>query len=131
MVAAFAFGQFDMSKMRELLLRADSDPLLAGYVYPGDETKTRLPIYHGENLVGFATPRQDQDGVWRMGALFVLPEYRGRGLARTAIASFMKGRRGRAFIETDNDPSQKAYEAAGFKVVKVDPKNNGSWWENF
>lgn len=131
MVEAFSFGKLDFSKMRELLLRADSDPLLAGYVYPDDESKARLPIYYGANLVGFATPRQDNDGVWRMGAIFVLPENRGRGLARNAIASFMICRRGRAFIEHDNIASQRAYEAAGFKVVKVDLKNKGSWWENF
>ncbi len=131
MVVAFSFGQFDLLKMRELLSRADCDPLLAGYAYPDDESKARLPIYDGENLVGFATPRQDKDGVWRMGAIFVLPEHRGRGLGRTAIASFMKGQRGRAFIEDDNIVSQRAYEAAGFKVVKADPKNKGSWWENF
>jgi RimJ/RimL family protein N-acetyltransferase len=131
MADAFPFGQFDMLKMRELLLTAEADPLLAGYVYPDDETKARLPIYNGEKLIGFATPRQDKDEVWRMGAIYILPEHRGHGLGRNAIASFMKGRRGRAFIEDDNIASQRAYEAAGFKVVKADPKNHGSWWENF
>ena len=131
MTDAFSFGEYDLSKMRELLLHADSDPLLTGYVYPDDVTKVRLPIYEGENLRGFATPRQDKDGVWRMGAIYVLPEHRGRGLAGKAISSFMNERRGRAFIEDDNIASQRAHEAAGFKIVKADPKNHGSWWENF
>lgn len=126
----FPFGSYDIEVMNLILKEADRDPLLAGFVFPDDSTKKRLPIFFEDRLVGFATPRTDKDGVWRMGAIYVNSEYRNKGLARAAIASFMKNRKGRAFIEFDNLASQKAYAAAGFKIVKSDYESKGNWWEN-
>lgn len=126
----YPFGSYDSSAMFLLLKEADQDPLLAGFVFPDDKSKKRLPIYFENRLVGFATPRTDKDGVWRMGAIYVKNEFRNKGLARSTIESFMKNKKGRAFIEFDNLASQKAYAAAGFKVVKSDQGNKGDWWEN-
>jgi RimJ/RimL family protein N-acetyltransferase len=131
MVNEFLFGFFEWSEMRALLEKAEADPLLSGFVYPADTSKARLPILNEKKLIGFATPRQDEDGVWRMGAIWVLPEFRNRGVARKAIADFMEGKRGRAFIEDDNISSQKAYAAAGFRIIKESREDKWSWWENF
>lgn len=131
MADEFPYGIFDRNEMLELLNRADADPLLSGFVYPADDSRARLPIFENSRLVGFATPRQDKDDVWRMGAIWVMPELRGRGLAKNAIAMFMNGKRGRAFIEDDNLASQRAYQSAGFRIVRDDRLNKGSWWENF
>ncbi|MEA9357004.1 GNAT family N-acetyltransferase [Bacteriovorax sp. PP10] len=127
----YMFGNFEKEQMLEVLLKADADPLLAGFVYPHDETRKRLPIYNENKLIGFATPRQDKDEVWRMGAIYILPEFRNMGFAKKIIKSFMANRRGRAFIENDNIASQKAYSASSFNAVREDLANDGWWWENF
>lgn len=108
-----------------------ADPLLAGFVFPDDNSKARQKIFDAKKLVGFATPRKDHDGVWRMGAIYVAPEFRNRGLAQKTISEFMKGKKGRAFIEDDNLPCQRAYQASGFQVKRAETKTQGSWWENF
>lgn len=63
-----------------------------------------------------------------MGAIYVRPEFRGRGLATKAIKDFMLDRRGRAFIEHENIASQRAYEKAGFSRQSPET-DDGSWWE--
>ncbi len=131
MNTGFVFGEYDLSEMKKILLKADLDEMLSGFVNPNDLAIVRLPILKDKKLVGFSTPRQDHDGVWRMGALYVLPEYRGQGLARDAILKFMLGKKGRAFIEYANISSQKAYSAAGFKMTREDKIHGGHWWENF
>ena len=119
-------------EMLPLLQMADADPNLSGYVYPENFEINRFPIRNvaGE-MAGFFTPRLDKDGVWRMGALFVRPEDRAKGLARESISAFMRSRKGRAFIEHENISSQKAYLAAGFTKKQADQNNEGFWWENF
>ena len=131
MSGKFPFGVYDSEAMYILLLAADRDPDIAGFVYPEDTTRHRLPIFDSGKLVGFATPRQDTDEIWRMGAIYVVPEYRARGLARREISEFMRDKRGRAFIEDGNQRSQGAYAAAGFKKVLRDAAAGGCWWENF
>lgn len=126
----FIFGIYNEDEMLTLLRIADADPHLAGFVYPDDKSKMRLPIFENSQLVGFATPRQESDGVWRMGAIYIIPEFRNRGIAGKTIFSFMTGKKGRAFIEDENLSSQKAYQKAGFSSTRVDLKNAGSWWEN-
>lgn len=126
----FIFGMYNEDEMLNLLNLADADPLLAGFVYPNDKSKMRLPIFEDNQLVGFATPRQENDGVWRMGAIYIIPEFRNRGIVGKIISSFMSGKKGRAFIEDENLSSQKAYQKAGFRSIRVDLKNAGSWWEN-
>lgn len=73
----------------------------------------------------------DFDIFWERRSIYLLPEFRGKGMAREAISAFMKGKRGRAFIEDENVASQRAYEAAGFILTRRDEKNRGAWWENF
>jgi RimJ/RimL family protein N-acetyltransferase len=127
----FLIENFDKEEMSALLKRADEDPLLEGFVYPSDDSRKRFPIFYESVLVGFATPRQDKDSIWRMGAIYIAPEFRNRKIAQMAIAEFMSDKKGRAFIENDNIQSQRAYQAAGFRIVRKDAKNKGCWWENF
>lgn len=127
----FFYGTYDIEQMKILLLETDKSEELAGFVYPNDDSRLRLPIFKNEKLVGFATPREDKDGVWRMGAIYITPDFRGQGLAAATIRSFMQSRKGRAFIENENIASQRAYKAAGFVLKKIDEKNEGAWWENF
>ena len=127
----FPFGEYDLEVMKLLLIEANADTHIAGFVYPDDPARARLPIFEDGQLVGFATPRQDKDGVWRMGAIFIKPEFRGHGLGSGAIRDFMSERRGRAFIEEENASSERAYEKAGFRRKHKVVDDKGWWWENF
>jgi RimJ/RimL family protein N-acetyltransferase len=122
---------YDADKMQALLREANTDPAVKGFVYPDEPKRKRLPIYCESQLVGFATPRQDPDQVWRMGAIYVTPAWRGRGLVAAAIAEFMRGKSGRAFIDTENVASQRAYSRAGFRLTKSVPDKGGAWWQNY
>lgn len=69
--------------------------------------------YNGE-LAGFAIPRRDSDGYYRTGPIFTLPAYRRKGIAGAFVKQFFADKKGRAYIEDDNHPSQALYKSAGF-----------------
>lgn len=73
-----------------------------------------VEIKSGAKLVGFYIPFQESDGVWRTGSIYLLPQYRGKGIAKDVIREFSKDRAVRAFIEPGNAASIRAYTAAGF-----------------
>jgi translation initiation factor 4G len=64
------------------------------------------------------------EGAWGIELVGVLPDFRGRGVADRLLAAVLD--RGRAqrhtlssiIFEIDNDPAQRAYERAGFRVVE-------------
>jgi|GEM_PF-206611 len=118
-------------KLKQLLMLADTDPGVAGFVNPENENLKRLPIWCENQIVGFATPREDKDGIWRMGAIYVHPDHRARGLARKAIADYITGTNARAFLEENNLATQKAFWAAGFRPYQYDRKSAGAWWSNY
>ena len=125
----FLYGAYDKEEMKRLILAAESSPELEGFVRPDDEGVHRLPIFFKKELVGFATPRQEDDGFWRMGAIYVKPAFRRRGLASKAIREFMAERKGRAVIEDENLASQRAFAAAGFTKTRKASECQGYWWE--
>lgn len=70
--------------------------------------------------VGFAMPRQESNGRWRTGPIFVTPLYRGKGIAGNFIQQFFVGKKGLAYIEPMNVASISTFKAAGFvKTPKV------------
>ena len=100
-----------------ILIMGEQDPRLNGVV------KSRLgqqqSITIDDNLIGFLTPRRDNNGYWRTGAIFIIPEYRNRGYGTLAIKEFFKDKeKGIAMIEKDNIPSQKAFAKSRFKKTK-------------
>jgi RimJ/RimL family protein N-acetyltransferase len=108
---------------------ADKDPEITGYVHP-EKDIFRYPIKDGEKVVGFFSPRKE-DKEWRVGAIFVLPEYRGKGLSSKALKEFFYGDNLPAYahVGIDNFGSQKAFERAGFfpeDSVRIDEDG----WEN-
>ena len=117
---------------RQLLLEANKDPMLRGYVHPNDHVRAqeRVPIESAGEVVGFFTPREDERGVHRMGAIYVTPAHRGKGLATEAIRGHMAGKRGKAFIEYENKASRRAFEAAGFRAKEEDRRRRGHWYTN-
>jgi RimJ/RimL family protein N-acetyltransferase len=98
----------------DILYQGDEHPEITGYVHP-EQDLFRVPIKDGDQVVGFFTPRKDGDE-WRVGAIFVLPEHRGKGLAGKAIKDFFSGDKLPAYahVGLDNPSSQKAFERAGF-----------------
>jgi len=129
--ADFQTQKLEYIKLKDLLKEADQDKELTGFVYPEDETRERIAIIYQDKVVGFFTPRQDLDGIWRMGAVYVSPLYRCLGLASNAIKEFMLGRKGRAFIENHNLSSTMAFLNAGFSKAKEVPEKDGAWYANF
>lgn len=108
----------------DLLLRADSDPDIAGYVYP-DQDRYRVPITSEEgNIVGFMTPRQEK-GKWRTGAIYVDPEHRNKGYASKAITDFFADKAGMAYIDDGNEASKQAFRKAGFELNTSGPTARG------
>jgi RimJ/RimL family protein N-acetyltransferase len=99
-----------------LLYEADHDPNISGFVKPNEPLK-RISIKYDGVVVGFSTPRQDNDEVWRMGAIYIKPDFRRKNLGSKAISCFMQNKKGRAYIEYKNIASQKAYLKAGFHNV--------------
>lgn len=132
-VFAFEYMQklaADRAISRQLLLEADADPQIQGYVYPDDKTRIRVPIVSDGKTVGFYTPRKDGT-VWRTGAIYVKPEYRGQGLASAAIAEYMRDKKGSAFIEDGNTASRAAFIRAGFVKGKRGEKEAGDWYDHY
>lgn len=97
-----------------LLDQANQHEQISGYVFP-NEDKFRVGIYYKNEVVGFFTPRQEKNK-WRIGAIFVLPEYSGKNIASKAIIEFLKGKQAApVFIDVNNIASQKTFQKAGYK----------------
>lgn len=83
----------------------------------------REPLVCDGQVVGFVTPHETSWG-WRLGPIFVLPEYRRRGLAlaayqRRAHLSMV------AFVADDNPASAVLHRRAGFRLWR---RGNGGWF---
>lgn len=89
-----------------------------------DEPLRRAITCEGR-VVGFCHPHETKRG-FRLGPLFVLPDYRSRGLLREAYATHAAGKRCIAFIHTWNERSARAHAAAGFVLWKQ--QRAGSLW---
>ena len=85
----------------------------------------RRPIRHDGAVVGFCHPHDTASG-FRLGPIFVLPEYRGRGLTRYAYGLYAAGKHCVAYIHDGNVGSEKAHAAAGF-VKKRRGKGGWTW----
>lgn len=96
----------------EALLRAaNKDRGTRGRVRRADAER-RVPILCDGLVVGFYTPHESASGYKRIGPVYVLPEYRGRGLV-TAIYRSIDGPM-LACIEAWNIDSERLHERAGF-----------------
>lgn len=92
----------------------------------GKDLHLRVPIVLNGAVVGFCHPHETPHG-YRLGPIFVLPEYRGRGLTRAAYEQHASGRHCVAYIHNGNVGSEKAHAAAGFVRKR---RWRGGWtWE--
>lgn len=83
----------------------------------------RKPIVCEGRVVGFCHPHTTPSG-FRLGPIFVLSEFRGRGLTRAAYAEHAQGKFCVAYIHEGNLGSEKAHFAAGFRLWR---KGKGGW----
>lgn len=108
-----------------LLTAANNDPVLQGFI---GQRKDRVAIYDGETIVGFMQPSQIEykgKTYWRTGNIFVLPEFRNKGLASKAILDFFSDKlNGLAWIAHDNVSSMRAFAKAGFHKVETETMKN-------
>lgn len=79
----------------------------------GKDALLRKPIVCEGRVVGFCHPHETPSG-FRLGPIFVLPDFRGRGLTRAAYEEHAAGKHCVAYIHTGNVGSEKAHAAAGF-----------------
>lgn len=108
----------------EALLRAaNKDRGTRGRVRAVDAGR-RVAIVCDGRVVGFYTPHEAANGDKRIGPVYVLPEYRGRGLV-SAIYRSISGSM-MACIEAWNVDSERLHERAGFRPWKR--YAHGQYW---
>lgn len=98
-----------------IFAEAAKNPYLGDLVYDRRTDKT-IYFSDGAKAIGFAIPRQES-GYYRVGPIYVTPEYQGKGIAQTFVKEFFKSRQGRAYIEPENAASRKLFESVGFKAT--------------
>jgi GNAT superfamily N-acetyltransferase len=104
----------------EIIRLANATWETRGHARPRD---AREPLLWSGLIVGFVTPHETSWG-WRLGPIFVLPEYRRRGLVLAAYAA----RRHLpmvAFVADDNPPSRALHLRAGFANWR---RGNHGWF---
>lgn len=110
---------------KDILDKANIDPVLSGYI---NKTIQRVGIYFGDRVVGFYSPVEEEYKsrmYWRTGNIYILPEYRGKGLATKTILDFFSDKHyGLAHIAKTNLSSLKAFIKAGFKYTDTLPDKN-------
>jgi len=100
---------------QEILDQANEDPILSGYI---NKTIQRVGIYFGDRVVGFYSPVEEEYKgklYWRTGNIYILPEYRNKGLASKTILEFFSDKPfGMAHVAKNNPASLRAFEKNGF-----------------
>ena len=104
----------------EMLRQANRTYEVRGFVRRAD---ARDPLVCDGRVVGFVTPHEHRWG-HRIGPIFVLPEYRGRGLV-TAYYRARPSVRFCAFISDSNPASRRLHERASFVNWR---RGNGGWF---
>lgn len=84
----------------------------------------RVPIKADGVTVGFVTPHLGAYG-WRLGSIYVLPEYRGRGLAQRAVLSF-RWLGLCHFVPNSSPASHAMHKACGFIIWRT--TKTGTWY---
>lgn len=99
--------------IQALIDASTQDPHL-GDIATKKKLKDMVVFYYNDVPAGFAIPRRESDSYYRTGPIFVLPEYRNKGLAKQFVANFFQNKKGRAYIADTNVASQQLFTAAGF-----------------
>lgn len=91
-----------------LVALADKDPYVSGFI--SKRIGTLMTIGKGQGLIDI----EDIDGWKKVGAIWIHPNHRGKGLATFAINKAVFPYRSFTFIESHNKPSQKLFASLGY-----------------
>lgn len=83
----------------------------------------RKPILFQGKVVGFCHPHETASG-FRLGPIFVLPEFRGKRLTKLAYETYAVGKKCVAYVHHENIRSKRAHIAAGFLKLR---RGKGGW----
>lgn len=114
---------------QDILDKANEDPILSGYI---NKTIQRVGIYFEDRIVGFYSPVEEEYKgklYWRTGNIYILPEYRNKGIASKTIMEFFSDKPfGMAHVAENNLSSLRAFEKNGFtkqdEAIGINPKGN-------
>jgi ribosomal protein S18 acetylase RimI-like enzyme len=102
-----------------------------------------LAALEGETPIGMLSYSQQQGAKFRhkgdIGAVYVVPEQRGKGIAKMLLyAALEQVRKGTDFavislsVNNENRSAKQVYESCGFKVYGIEPKGlyvNGRYFD--
>ena len=119
----------------KLLKRADmEEPFLRSMVNWSAPPDSRRWLYDGDTPAGFITLLKSAHNSVRVGAVYVAPEHRGKGLAASELKKLAATHRLEAFINAGNTSSQRLFENAGLsrgEFFHSKQAGEGYWYRNF
>ena len=132
--SGIALRPYDVEKMaqanpvpQELIDEGLRDPELSGVSLKGPA----VAIMDGDQIAGWHAPRQDPKG-WRVGAIYIRPQFRGRGLGGRTVKQFLDDKDAADVpIRTGNTSSERMFSAAGFVPSGREIVHDGEvlhWW---
>ncbi len=83
-----------------------------------DWRRFTLAVEGGEKIIGCGQIKPHADGSFELASIAVLPEWRGRGVARAIIARLLEGYPGRLYL-TCRSTLEPLYNKFGFQTVSL------------
>ena len=126
-----------MSRIQKLNLLKQADtkePFLRGMVNWSAPLDSRRWLYDDDTPAGFITLTKGANQSVRVGAVYVAPEHRGKGLASSELKKLAAKHRLEAFITAGNTSSQRLFENAGLyrgESFHSKQAGEGHWYRNF
>lgn len=125
----------NLLQKEELLKSANEEQFLVNAVDRNLPLDSRVWIYDTtlEHPVGFHTPIKatKQANTYQIGAVYIHPEHRGKGLAKKALEEFTRDKNAFAFINRYNKASHRLFESLGFTkgaALKHPEYGDGNWY---
>jgi len=109
----------------EALLAASTKDQFLGDIVRHKKLNGLVVFLYDSEPVGFAIPRSESGGYYRTGPIFVLPQFRGKGISKRFVADFFKNKKGRAYIADSNKASQTVFTNAGFVKTEKSVDDDG------
>ena len=98
---------YDDPSIQHLRQLAANDKYLGDIV--NDRITAHIVLYKNNLPIAFAVPRQDTDGRYRSGPIFVHPNHRNEQAGKRLLNYIFNHKSGRAFIEKDNTASKALF----------------------
>jgi hypothetical protein len=107
--------------LRPLLIEAEENRFLKGYVKPSDVNTKRVVIKDNNILIGFFTPRAEADH-YRIGALYICPQFRkkvsGFSIAESTLRSYFGQKKIKEITDQENYAATSLMMRLGLLIEK-------------